>query len=124
MKNKKAFVLAYASVLMAVVVVLIASIASLVSVMSVNNSRVADNFYQAVAVDQTLEYFIVGWSDEQIIEYANGKDLIATVNENGEELEKTLIVTTLENDKLLLRVTISTSIENYGKVIALSYGDN
>ncbi len=120
-KKQKGFVLAYASIVMAVVMIMIAGITSLITAMSQNNSRISDSFYQSVAVDQTLEYFIAGFNQNEIENYATENGLTAQINQTAEQ--KTLFVYHTENERLLLEVCIALTGENAGKIIYLTYGE-
>lgn len=123
-KNKKGFVLAYASVLMAVIMILIAGITSLIKVMSENNSRISDSFYESVAVDQTLEYFLSQEMEEEYItEYAEENGLEVKFVSNADSTERILLIYQAESEFLLLEVAIATSGENLGKITYLSYGE-
>ena len=120
-KKQKGFVLAYASIVMAVVMIMIAGITSLITAMSQNNSRISDSFYQSVAVDQTLEYFIANYDETALKNYATENGLTAQINATAEQ--KNLLIYHSENDRLLLEVRIALTGENAGKIIYLTYGE-
>lgn len=120
MKKKKGFVLAYASVLMAVVMILIASITSLIQVMSSNNNKVSDLFYESTAVSQTLEYFLAGSAYNDVLTtYASEQDLTAEITESATQRELSVHK---ENGKLLLKVIIK-KVDGKEEIVYMSYGE-
>ena len=89
----------------------------------INYSRISDSFYESLAVDQTLEYFLANKPHEFITDYAEENGLEIVFNVNAESTESILLIYQAESEFLLLEVSMITEGEKAGKITYLSYGE-